>query len=310
MAASNFRDKPVILDDAYARTSLPVRFSNEIYLSKTQSINVKYVSPFSIKYVHKGSDLYLINGTARKVVPGSILVNNHGSEVELTADSRKNKVDYNVGMSIFIGSDVIKEIYCSGGANDLLLGQNSFEKTCPLFYEDVIRHDNDFVSYIRSLFLQLNNNRSTSLQEDFYYNVGERFLEFQLKTFKAIQPLTQQRHAVRLEVLKRVGVAREFIDGLGSIAFDLESAARAASLSKYFLIRSFKKVYGVTPQQYHIRNKISLAKELLRKRRPVSEVAYLLGYPNIYYFSKQFTQVTGTVPKSHWPTVKKAISGK
>jgi hypothetical protein len=147
MAESDFRKKPVILDDAYAKTSLPVRFSNEIYLSKTKSINAKYVSPFSIKYVHQGSDLYLINGTARKVESGSVLVNNPGSEVELTADSRKNKVDYNVGMSIFISSDVMQEIYCVGhNAGDLPLGHHSFDQASPLFYEDVIRHDSEPVN--------------------------------------------------------------------------------------------------------------------------------------------------------------------
>ncbi|MEO8766588.1 MAG: helix-turn-helix domain-containing protein, partial [Ginsengibacter sp.] len=70
-----------------------------------------------------------------------------------------------------------------------------------------------------------------------------------------------------------------------------------SGLSKYFLIRSFKEVFKITPHQYHIQVKINKAKELLQHQHlSVTEVARILNYPNIFTFSRQFHATTQHAP--------------
>ncbi len=60
----------------------------------------------------------------------------------------------------------------------------------------------------------------------------------------------------------------------------------------------FKKIYAATPKEYIIENKMQKAKELLASGRyNVGEVAYMIGYDDIFYFSKLFKRKMGKSPK-------------
>ena len=61
-------------------------------------------------------------------------------------------------------------------------------------------------------------------------------------------------------------------------------------------IKQFKKAFGLSPVQYRIQHKITVAKQLLAEGLPVGEIAASLGYPDIYSFTHQFTTVTGQSP--------------
>ena len=63
--------------------------------------------------------------------------------------------------------------------------------------------------------------------------------------------------------------------------------AYAAGISPFHLIRLFSKQLGVTPHAYQISIRIQRAKELLRGRSPVAEIALQTGF----YDQSQFTKV-------------------
>ena len=70
-------------------------------------------------------------------------------------------------------------------------------------------------------------------------------------------------------------------------------------MSKFAMIRNFKEVTGKTPHQYHIQQRIKLAKAFLNENLPVKEVAQKCGYPDIFSFSKQFKMMEGYPPSQH-----------
>ena len=126
---------------------------------------------------------------------------------------------------------------------------------------------------------------------------AEQLLQFQYNIFKKLYGINKVKYSTKQEILKRVLLAKEIIDTNFLQNFDLNYLAKESSLSKYFLIKSFKQVFRVTPHQYHIQLKINKAKELLQyKKLSVSEVAYFLNYPNIFSFSRQFRLVTQYSP--------------
>lgn len=63
--------------------------------------------------------------------------------------------------------------------------------------------------------------------------------------------------------------------------------------------RQFAQVYGMSPGQYRIRQRITEGCRLLAMGVSVSRVAARLGYPDVYNFTHQFTAVMGIPPAKY-----------
>jgi AraC-like DNA-binding protein len=97
---------------------------------------------------------------------------------------------------------------------------------------------------------------------------------------------------------KQVIQAKYFIDNNFSNNITLEDICKAGHISKYHLIRSFKKLYGKTPNQYLISVRINKAKELLRKDNSVLEVCFAVGFDSPTSFAGLFKKLVGSSPRS------------
>jgi len=97
-------------------------------------------------------------------------------------------------------------------------------------------------------------------------------------------------------LVKRVIQAKYFIDKNFDTAISLDTICKEACISKFHLIRSFKKLYGVTPYQHLTFLRIKKAKELLQTDLPVSAVCYHLGFDSPTSFSGLFKKIAGKTP--------------
>ena len=86
----------------------------------------------------------------------------------------------------------------------------------------------------------------------YYYTISENLLQFQHNIFRHMYAIKKVKFSTRQEILKRVLVAKEMIDDNYLQNIDLNCIAKECCLSKYFLIKSFKQVFNITPHQYHI----------------------------------------------------------
>ncbi len=77
----------------------------------------------------------------------------------------------------------------------------------------------------------------------------------------------------------------------------IHELADSVRLSEKYFISFFKKVIGITPTNYIIQAKMKKALEYLHEHKySVKEVATLVGYSDIYTFSKVFKKVYGISP--------------
>ena len=93
--------------------------------------------------------------------------------------------------------------------------------------------------------------------------------------------------------------SRAFIEKYHSEKIELERMAAAAFMSRFYYIRIFQQVYGVTPRQYLRDVRIKKARELLKMGHPVTQVCLDVGYESLPTFSRAFKQATGCSPKAY-----------
>lgn len=73
--------------------------------------------------------------------------------------------------------------------------------------------------------------------------------------------------------------------------------ARAAGLSPEYFARLFRRTYQLAPRQWLVQKRLEMGAHLLRETvANISEIAEVLGYPDIFQFSRRFKKVFGVSP--------------
>jgi AraC-like DNA-binding protein len=69
-----------------------------------------------------------------------------------------------------------------------------------------------------------------------------------------------------------------------------------ARLSKWQLVRQFRRQIGLPPHAYHRRQRLRSARALLELGTPVAQVAYATGFADQSHFTRQFKDQFGVTP--------------
>ena len=89
---------------------------------------------------------------------------------------------------------------------------------------------------------------------------------------------------------------RNYIDSNYESDLNLDLLSKLQLVSKYHLLRLFKKYYGLTPRQYLIDKRIEHSKIYLKKGMPVTETCFAVGFESPGSFSTLFKRKTGKTP--------------
>jgi AraC family transcriptional regulator len=94
--------------------------------------------------------------------------------------------------------------------------------------------------------------------------------------------------------LRRV---KEFIDAHISKGIGIPELASLAGLSQFHFIRAFKHSVGLSPHQYVLSKRISVAKEMLSKRDlSIADVAVAVGFSDAAQLNRVFRKLIGVTP--------------
>lgn len=153
--------------------------------------------------------------------------------------------------------------------------------TAPVLKEGILNHPELFRAI--QLFAQQHNSTEQNL---------EAFLLLCSSLFQSHE-LTDQHsgHAMAL--------VQDYMRSELTRKLELEELSQISGLSKYYLIRSFKKWVGMPPLQYHMQLRIHAARDLLRHRIHSVDAAMALGFYDQSHFIQSFKKIMGITPHDY-----------
>ncbi|AGU49619.1 transcriptional regulator, AraC family [Variovorax paradoxus B4] len=229
-------------------------------------------SDYSVSYVRKGSFGYRARGNAYELVAGSVLVGCPGDEYVCTHDHH-------------MCGDECLAFHLSPGFVDLIGGDRRIWRTggLPPLPELMV---------LGELAQVAAEGQSDAGLDELGMWFASRFVEVVEGRSK---PMPQS--AVARDRRRAVDAAM-WIDANSHDDIGLEGAASEAGLSSFHFLRLFSQVLGVTPHQYLVRSRLRHAARLLADDdRPVTDVAFDVGFADLSNFVRTFHRAAGVSPR-------------
>ncbi len=110
------------------------------------------------------------------------------------------------------------------------------------------------------------------------------------------QRLAPQPASACIEPEQQLERAARYIDAHCTEALTLGAICAAAGLSPSYLIRSFKRRYGMTPHAYLLNRRIQRSQQWLRQGRGLAEVALAAGFADQAHFQRSFKRHLAATP--------------
>jgi len=104
---------------------------------------------------------------------------------------------------------------------------------------------------------------------------------------------------------RQCAAVKRYIDLHFKEALTLEQLAEDAHMNKYYLSHAFKREYGISPINYMITRRIEESKYLLAETDlSMSQIAQLLGFSSLSYFSQVFRRTQAVTPMEYRQNTK------
>jgi len=126
-------------------------------------------------------------------------------------------------------------------------------------------------------------------------------LELKGKLYQLFAMLIRQHgEPATIEPVGSVRTWAEYMERHASEGITVQEVARMAGHSRTYFSTVFAKTFGMAPVEYIYKVRMNRAKELLISTdASITEVAYSLGYPNLYTFSRAFTKYLAMSPSEY-----------
>lgn len=115
---------------------------------------------------------------------------------------------------------------------------------------------------------------------------------------KKIKKLQAVLHKKQDQINKAIAI-KNYVDRNFESDLNLDELSEVQFLSKYHLIRQFKKYYGLTPRQYLIDRRIEKSKEHLATGMSVTQTCVAVGFSSLGSFSSLFKTKTEKTPAQY-----------
>lgn len=251
----------------------------------------------SIKAVLQGSEHYYVDRRRLTVTDETYLVLNEGRAYSSQLQAPTEAFSF----AIFFRPGLQAEVAHAARLNVGQALDTDAERThAPLeFNENLRRHDklvSPVLRYIRR-HVEMGVDDPGWYEEQFHYLLT-RMLRREQQLADLPERIECVRASKRQELMRRLGWATDFIHSNLQRELTLDDIARAARLSTFHFLRTFRQVHGVTPMEYLREQRTRRALALLESTDlPVTEVAQLVGLSRLSLW-RSVSKAVGRNPKT------------
>jgi AraC family transcriptional regulator len=280
----------------YSRT---LRNNNVIYSGTRNTYNQQTTSDFSIRFVFSGNERYNIGKRQLSIHSDSFLILNKGTHYTSTVESAIPVQSFGISFD----DKFLQDFRNSWQLKDealLSLNKNPF----------VNRYEHEFDETIYpfkgDLFFNVNHLKhhlDRGLQDELLINeylhhcLINYFQIFNEEIFQKAQRLNFLSRSTKIEILRRLNLAKEYLYSNYNQNISLDELAEYACLSVTHLLRTFRQAFYQTPHQFLVQIRLQRAKDLLKTTDyPVNEIVNMVGFDCPSSFIRLFKDRFQTTP--------------
>ncbi len=244
---------------------------------------------YEIYFYFSGNITYLIEGKSYKLKPGDILlIHNkelHKPIIESVEDTYERVV-------LWVNPEFL-ERYSMGNTNLLMSIESSFKDNYNL-----LRPEPEMLEIIKEILHKFEMAcNSISFGSDVLKNIY--IIELLVYINKAFLETYDNTIDKDIEYNEKISRVIEYINENLSSKMSLDSLSSTFFLSKYHLLREFKKYTGYTIHEYIRQKRLIMAKSLLKEGIQVTEVCSMCGFGDYSNFIRSFKKAYGLAPKKY-----------
>lgn len=143
----------------------------------------------------------------------------------------------------------------------------------------------------------LNCNYSNSLKRIYFFSKSIELLVLQAEAFDRLGN-NKKRYIKNSYDKERILHARDYLLQHMENPPALNELSRIAGINEYKLKKGFKEIFNRTVFEYLAENRLEMArKHLLDRSKPITEIAFELGYSSVQHFSAAFRKKFGVSPR-------------
>jgi len=200
-------------------------------------------------------------------------------------------------MSIFFRPGMLQEVSAALAASD---GQAADEGPAAarrpwVFAEHLRAHDATVTPMLRAIRRAIEAGQSDDdWAEEQLQQLLTRMIQAEPGYRARAQQLAPASRSTHVELLARIDRAADFILSNYARAISLDDIAAVAQLSKFHLLRLFRRTHGVTPYTFLLRKRLAVAQRLLAAGLPVTAVAEQSGFGTRFTLFRQVRAAYGS----------------
>lgn len=237
-----------------------------------------HVQTLSLKMALGGSERYLLPRRDVLVDDDSYLVLGEGQRYGSVLRSARPVASF----AVFFRPGMLDEVQrgCGQRLVDALDRHERMTAPSAGFGEHLRRHDAIVSPRLRRLRQAvLDGERDEQWLEERLLDLLGALLAAEQADLRLFVPADTPRRAARLELLRRLRLAADYIHAHATDPVTLDDMAAVACLSRYHFVREFGRLYGSTPHAWLTRRRVTLARRLIeRGERDAERIAQASGF--------------------------------
>lgn len=253
----------------------------------------KFADPLSVKAVIHGEVEWRLGKRRYLIRPDTLLLLPDGDEYSLTIDS----VAPSRGFNVLFRRGLVEECWRAAISSDDDLLDEPHGLTALPFRRRLESRAGRVGQALDALAAAVAARAPANTVAWMFEALGARVAESVCEERRERRRLTAVRPATRLEIHRRLLLAREAIEDDLAAPWTLASMARVGMMAPHHFHRCFHRAFGDTPRRWLARRRAERALALLRyTRSSVTDVCLMVGYASAGSFSTSFAARYGVPP--------------